>query len=138
MLARVTPPVGMKRSAPGEESVTGRRGERGRAESGYGHTAMASEARRHEAQHRSSTVVSRSSREASNPSPSPSPSPNPQGGRAPYGAAKALRAEVPPRVSAGKNLRCVRPSPMARSISVGVATPGTMATPRSRHQRTTW
>ena len=27
MLARVTPPVGMKRSAPGEESVTGRRGE---------------------------------------------------------------------------------------------------------------
>ena len=37
MLARVTPPVGMKRSAPGEESVTGRRGERGRAESEYGH-----------------------------------------------------------------------------------------------------
>ena len=36
MLARVTPPVGMKRSAPGEESVTGRRGERGRAEREYG------------------------------------------------------------------------------------------------------
>ena len=37
MLARVTPPVGMKRSAPGEESVTGSRGKSGRAESEYGH-----------------------------------------------------------------------------------------------------
>ena len=63
MLARVTPPVGMKRSAPGEESVTGRRGERGRAESEYGHTAMASRARRHAALYRRSVVVSRSSRE---------------------------------------------------------------------------
>ena len=45
MLARVTPPVGMKRSAPGEESVTGSRGERGRAESEHGHDEWSASAR---------------------------------------------------------------------------------------------
>ena len=54
-----------------------------------------------------------------------------------YGPERALSAPTPPIVSAGKNFSVVTPSDMASSISVGVATPGTIGTPRLRTCSTT-
>mmetsp|Transcript_23382 Transcript_23382/g.68247 ORF Transcript_23382/g.68247 Transcript_23382/m.68247 type:complete len:248 (+) Transcript_23382:2114-2857(+) len=54
-----------------------------------------------------------------------------------YGPPSALSAAAPPLASAGKNLRCVSPSSSAASISLAVAHPGTIGTPRCVAHSTT-